>query len=114
MDKTFRQKVNKDFCWSVTKSCLILCDPMDCNMPDITVLHSLPEFAPTHVHWVGDAIQPSHPLQSPAPPALDISQHRGLFQLVGCSYQAARYDSVISQLGGQKSENESYGLMLEY
>ena len=52
---------------------------MDCNTPDSPVLHYLPEFAQTHVHWVGDAIQPSHPLLSPSPPALYLSQHQGLF-----------------------------------
>ena len=52
---------------------------MDCNTPGSPVLHYLPEFAQTHVHWVGDAIQPSHPLLSPSPPALYLSQHQGLF-----------------------------------
>ena len=52
---------------SVTQSCLTLCHPMDCSMPGFSVLHHLPEFAQTHVHWVSDAIQPSHPLLSPSP-----------------------------------------------
>jgi len=55
---------------SVTKSCLALCNPMDCSMPGFPVFHYLPEFAQTHVHWVGDAIQPSHPLLPSSPPAL--------------------------------------------
>ena len=55
----------------VTQSCPTLCDPMDCSMPDFPVLHRLPEFAPTHVHWIDDAIQPSHPLLLPSPPALN-------------------------------------------
>ena len=64
---------------SVTKSSLgTLCDPMDCSMPGFPVLHYLPEFAQTHVHWVGDAIQQSHPLSPPSPPALNLSQHQGL------------------------------------
>ena len=60
-------------CCSVAKSCPTLCDPMDCSMPGVPVPHYLPELAQTHVHWVGDAIQPSHPLSSPSPPALNFS-----------------------------------------
>ena len=54
---------------SVTQSCLTVCNPMDCSMPGLPVHCQLPEFTQTHVHWVGDAIQPSHPLSSPSPPA---------------------------------------------
>ena len=61
---------------SVTQSCLTLCDPMDCSTLGLPVHHQLPEFTQTHVHWVGDAIQPSHPLSSPSPPALNVSQHQ--------------------------------------
>ena len=60
---------------SVTQSCLTLCDSMDHNTPGFPVLHYLPEFAQTHVHRVGDAIQPSHPLSCPSPLALNLSQH---------------------------------------
>ena len=67
---------------SVAQSCSTLCDPMDCNMPGLPVHHQLPEFTQTHVHWVGDAIQPSHPLSSLCPPAFNPSQHQGLFQWV--------------------------------
>ena len=56
---------------SVAQSCLTLCDPMDCSMPVLSVHHQLPEFTQTHVHWVGDAIQPSHPLVFPSPPAFN-------------------------------------------
>ena len=63
---------------SVTQSCLTLCDPMNCSMPGLPVHHQLPEFIQTHIHWVGDAIQPSHPLSSPSPPAFNFSQHQGL------------------------------------
>ena len=66
---------------SVAQSCPTLCDPMDCSTPGIPVHHQLPELAQTHVHWVGDAIQPSYPLSSPSPPAFNLSQHQGLFQL---------------------------------
>ena len=65
---------------SVPQLCPILCDPMDCSTPGFPVYHQLPEFTQTHVHRVGDAIQPSHPLSSPSPPALSLSQHQGLFQ----------------------------------
>ena len=75
-------------CCSVAQSCLTLCDPVDCSTPGFPV-HQLPELAQTHVHWVGDAIQPSHPLSSPSPPALNLSQHRGLFQWVSSSHQVA-------------------------
>ena len=61
---------------SVTKSCPSLCDPMNYSTPGLPVHHQLPEFSQTHVHWVGDAIQPSHPLSSPAPPALNLSSIR--------------------------------------
>ena len=77
-------------CCSVSKSCLTLCDPMDCSMPGFPVFHCLLEFAHVHVHWVGDAIQPSHPLLPPSPSALKFSQHQGLFQWVGSSHQVAK------------------------
>ena len=63
---------------SVAQSCLTLCDPMDCSMPGLPVHHQLPEFTRTHVHWVGDAVQPSYPLLSPSPPTLNLSQNQGL------------------------------------
>ena len=61
---------------SVAQSCPTLCSPMDCSTPGLPVHYQLPELAQTHVHWVGDAIQPSHPLSSPSPPALSLSQHQ--------------------------------------
>ena len=61
---------------SVTQSCPTLCDPMNCSMPGLPVHHQLPESIQTHFHSVGDAIQPSHPLLSPSPPALNLSQHQ--------------------------------------
>ena len=61
---------------SVAQSCLTLCDPMNCSTPGLPVHHQLPEFTQTHVHRVGDAIQPSHPLLSPSPPAPNPSQHQ--------------------------------------
>ena len=65
---------------SVTQLCLTLCDPMNCSMPGLLVHHQFLEFTQTHVHRVGDAIQPSHPLSSPSPPAPNPSQQQGLFQ----------------------------------
>ena len=77
-------------CCSVTKLCPTLWDPIDCSTPGFSVLHHLPEFAQTHVHWVGDAIQPSHPMLSPSPPAFSLSQHQGLFQWVSSLHQVAK------------------------
>ena len=65
---------------SVTQSCLTLRDPMNCSAPGLPVHHQLPEFTQTQVHRVSDAIQPSHPLSSPSPPAPNPSQHQSLFQ----------------------------------
>ena len=79
-----------DWCYSVAKLCPTLCDPVDCSMPGSPVLHYLPEFVHTHVHWVHDAIQPSHLLSPPSPPALNLSQHWGIFQRVGSSRQVAK------------------------
>ena len=71
------------WCYSVTRSCPTLCDLMNCSTPGLPVLHCLPEFAQTHVHWVSDAIQPSHPLLPLSPMALNLSQHQDLFQWIG-------------------------------
>ena len=76
-------------CCSVTQS-LNLCDPMDCSTPGFSILLYLPEFSQPCVHWVSDAIQPSHPLSSPSPPALSLSQHQGHFQRVGSLHQVAK------------------------
>ena len=75
---------------SVTQSCPILCDPMNHSTPGLPVHHQLPEFTQTHTHWVGDAIQPSHPLSSPSPPAPNPSQPQGLFQWVNSSHEVAK------------------------
>ena len=75
---------------SVIQLCSTLCDPKDCSTPGFPVHHQLPELAQTHVHQVSDAIQPSHPLSSPSPPALNLSQHQGLFQWVSSSHQLAK------------------------
>ena len=75
---------------SVAQSCLTLCDPMNCSMPGLPVHHKLLEFTQTYAHRVGDAIQPSHPLSSPSPPASNPSQHQGLFQCVNSLHQVAK------------------------
>ena len=79
-------------CCSVTQSCPTPCDPMDCNTPGLSVHHQLLMFTQTHVHWVGDVNQSSHPLSSPSPPAFNLSQHHPcLFQWVSSSHQGAKY-----------------------
>ena len=75
---------------SVTQSCTTLWNPIDCSMPGLPVHHQLPEFTQTQIHWVGDAIQPSHPLLSPSPPAFNLSQYQGLFQRVSSLHQVAK------------------------
>ena len=77
-------------CDSIAKLCLTLWDPMDCSTPGLPVFHHLLQFAQTHVHWVSDAIQPSHPLLSPSSLAFNLSQHRGLFQWVSSSHQETK------------------------
>ena len=78
------------FCCLITQLCPTLCGPMDCRTPDLPVLHYLLEFAQTHVHWVDDAIQSSHPLLPPSSPALSLPQHQGLFKWVSSSHQVAK------------------------
>ena len=77
-------------CCSLAKWGCILCNPMDHSALGFPVLHYLLEFAQTHVHWVSDAIQRSYPLSLPSPPALNLSQHQGLFQWVTSLYQVAK------------------------
>jgi len=76
-----------------------LCDPMNSSTPGFPVHHQLLEFAQTHVHHVGDAIQPSHPLLSPYPPAFSLTQHQGFFQSVGSLHQVAKV--LVLQLQNQ-------------
>ena len=93
---------------SVTQSCPTLCDPMNRSTPGLPVHHQLLESTQTHVHWVGDAIQPSHPLSSPSPPALNLSQHQDLFKWVSSLHQVAKVLEL--QLQHQPS-NEHPGLI---
>ena len=75
---------------SVAQSCQTLCNPMNRSTPGLPVHLQIPEFTQTHVHWVGDAIQPSHPLSSPSPPARNPSQHQCLFQWVSSLHQVTK------------------------
>ena len=92
----------------VAQSCLVLCNPMDCSMPDLPVHHQLMEFIQTHVHWVSDAIQSSDPLSSPSPPTFNLSQHQGLFKWVSSLHQEAKVLSFIYSIG---PSNEYSGLI---
>ena len=87
----------------VAQSCLTLCDPMDCSMPDFIVHHQLPELTQTHVHLVGDVIQLSHPLLSPSSLTFNLSQNQGLFKLVSSSHKdfpgASDCKSICLQCG---------------
>ena len=73
-----------------SQSCVQLCNSMDWSMPGLPVFHYLSEFAQTHVFWVSDAIQASHPLPPPSPPALSLAQHEGLFQWISSLHQVAK------------------------
>ena len=93
---------------SVTQSFPTLCDPMNRSMSGVIVYHQLPESTQTHVHWVGDAIQPSHPLSSPSPPTFNLSQHQGLFKWVSSSIRWPKYWSFSFSLS---PSNEHPGLI---
>ena len=83
-------QIRSDHITSVAQSCPTLCDPMNHSTPGLPVHHQLPEFTETHVHRVSDAIQPSHPLSSPSPPAPNPSQHQSLFQWVNYLHEVAK------------------------
>ena len=89
---------------SVAQSCTTLWDPMNCSTPGFPVQHQFPEFTQTQVRQVGDAIQPSHPLSSPSPPAPNPSQHQSLFQWVNSSHEVAKtkYWSFSFSIGPSK------------
>ena len=96
---------------SVAQSCLTLCDPMDRSTPGFPVHHQLPELAQTHVHRVGDAIQPSRPLSSPSSPALNLSQHRGLFTFFTSGSQRIAVSAAASVLPMNIQDRFPLGLM---
>ena len=81
---------------SVAQLCPTLCNPMECRMPGLPVHHQLPEFIQTHVHWVSDINQPSHPLSYPSSPAFNVSQHQGLFKWVSSSVAKVRWPKYWS------------------
>ena len=87
---SYREELSSKLCCSVAQSCPTLYNPMGCSSSGFLVLHHLPELAQTHALWVGNTIQPSHPLSSSAPPALNLSQHQGLFQWASSSHQVAK------------------------
>ena len=93
---------------SVAQSCQTLCDPMDYSMPGLPVHHQLPEFTQTHVHRVSDAIQPSHPLSSPSPRALNLSQHEDLFNESALCIRWPKYWSFSFNIS---ASNEHSGLI---
>ena len=95
-------------CCSVISRVQTLCDPMDCSMPGFPVLHYLLESAQAHVHWIGDAIQPSHPLLPPSPPAFSLSQRQGLPQWVSSLHQVVKVSELQLQ---HQSSNEYSGLI---
>ena len=86
---------------SVAQSCPTLCNPMDCSRPGLPVHHQLPEFTQTRVHWVSDAIQPSHPLLFPSP-AFSLSQHQGLFKWVSFCIRWPKYWSFSFNISPSK------------
>ena len=84
---SLREEFHTQFSLFQLLSHVQLCDPMDCSMSGFPVHYQLPELAQTHVHQIGDAIQPSHP---PSPPTFSLAQHQDLFQGVSSSYQVAK------------------------
>ena len=90
-DKQDVEYPNNGILFSVTQLCLTLCDPTDCSTPGLSVPHHLPKFAYVHVHCIGDAIWPSHPLTPSSPSALNPSLYRGLFQWVSFSIRRPKY-----------------------
>ena len=90
--------------------CPTLCNPMDCSTPGFPVLHHLPEFAQTHVHWVSDNIQPSHPPSSPSPPAFNFSQYQNIFQWVSSSHQVAK----VLELSFSISPSNDYSGLISF
>ena len=99
---------------SVTQFSLTLWDSMNCRTKGVPVYHQLPEFAQTHVHWVGDAIQPSHPLPSPFPPAFNLSQHQGLSQWVSSLCQVAKYWSFSFSISPSNEYSEPISFKMDW
>ena len=96
-EKSYVRAVNSVQFSSVAQSCPTLCNPLNSSTPGLPVHHQLPESTQTHVQWVGDAIQPPHLLSSPSPPALNLSQHQGLFKWVSSSHQVTKVLKILLQ-----------------
>ena len=107
MDHRQREFISHQFC-SVSQSCPTLCDPMNCSMPGLPVHQQLPEITQTHIHRVSDAIQPSHPLSSPSPPAPNPSQHQGLSNELTLSIRWPKYWSFSFHIS---PSNEHTGMI---
>ena len=99
---------------SVAQSYPTICDPMNHRMPGFSIHPKLPEFTQTHVHWVSDAIQPSHPLSSPSPRALNLSQHQGLFKWISSSHQVAIVLEFHTHWSTANRENSPYWTCSEW
>ena len=99
---------------SVAQSCPTLCDPMNCSTPGLPVHHQLPEFTQTHVHWVRDAIQPSHPLSSPSPPALNLSQHQGLSNESALHIRWPKYWSFSFNISPSNEHSELISFRMDW
>ena len=95
---------------SVTQSCLTLCDPLNRSTPGLPVHHQHPESTQTHVYCVSDAIQPSHPLSSPSPPAFNLSQHQGLSNESALRNQWPKYWSFSISPSSEYSGLISFGM----
>ena len=93
---------------------LTLCDPMDCSTPGFPVHHHLLELTQTHVHWISDAIQPSHPVSSPSPPTFNLSQHQGLFKWVSSSYQVAKVLDFSFSISPSSEYSELISLRMDW
>ena len=99
---------------SVAQSCPNLCDPVNHSMPGLPVHHQLLQFTQTHVHQVGDAIQPSHPLSSPSPPASNPSQHQGLFQGVNPFMMWPKYWSLSFSMSPSNAHPGLFSLRMDW
>ena len=102
------KSVSLRYQFSSVQLCVTLCHPMVCSTPGLPVHYQLLEFTQIHIHSVGDAIQPYHPLSSPSPPAFNLSQHQGLFKQVSSSQQVAKYWSFSFNIS---LSNEYSGLI---
>ena len=105
---------SKCCCCSVTKSCPALCDPKKCSTPGLTVLQCILEFSQTQVHWVCDAIQPSHPLSPGSPTSLNLSQHESLFQWIGILISWPNYWSFSLSISPSNEYSRLISFMIDW